>query len=98
MDIREFQSIIVRTYGERDGARGTEGTFRWLVEEVGELARALRSGDRVKQLEEFSDVLAWLVSLAALCGVDMAEAMARYARGCPKCKAIPCACPGEARS
>lgn len=95
MDIREFQAIIVRTYGERDGARGAEGTFRWLVEEVGELARALRSGDKAEQLEEFSDVLAWLVSLAALCGVDMEQAMTRYARGCPKCGAMPCACPEE---
>ena len=31
-------------YFEKDQARGIEGTFIWLMEEVGELATALRSG------------------------------------------------------
>jgi NTP pyrophosphatase (non-canonical NTP hydrolase) len=43
-------------------------------------------------VEEFSDVLAWLVTLADLCGVDIAEAAARYRDGCPSCGGIPCTC------
>lgn len=97
MHLAEFQRIIVATYGERDRARGRDGTFRWLAEEVGELARALRTGEARALHEEFSDVLAWTVSLAALCGVDAASAASRYARGCPKCGTIPCRCPGESR-
>jgi NTP pyrophosphatase (non-canonical NTP hydrolase) len=41
---------------------------------------------------EFSDVLAWLASLADLTGVDLAEAAQRYAGGCPRCDAMPCRC------
>ena len=93
MDIAALQTTIARTYLERDRTRGADATFRWLTEEVGELARALRTGDRANLEHEFSDVLAWLVSLANLTEVDMGAAMARYANGCPKCGASPCACP-----
>lgn len=87
--------MIEATYGRRDRARGKDGTFRWLVEEVGELARAVRIGEPSSLREEFSDVLAWTVSLASLCGVDAEAALARYAQGCPKCHQSPCACPPE---
>ena len=97
MHFRELQQVIQDTYGERDRARGRDGTFRWLAEEVGELARAVRTGDAHSLHEEFSDVLAWTVSLASLCGVDAESAASRYALGCPKCHAVPCVCPGEPR-
>jgi len=91
----EYQARLEALYGERDRARGRDATFGWLVEEVGELSRALRRGDRGNLEEEFSDVLAWLVSLATLEGVDMEKAAARFAARCPKCAADPCACPAE---
>lgn len=97
MHLREFQQIIADTYGARDRARGIDGTFRWLAEEVGELARALRTTDAGATQEEVSDVLAWTVSLASLCGVDVEAAASRYAAGCPKCGRTPCACPVEPR-
>ncbi|MEA3399674.1 MAG: MazG nucleotide pyrophosphohydrolase domain-containing protein [Armatimonadota bacterium] len=92
MSIRDFQRIIDETYGERDAERGLERTFMWLVEEVGELARALQSEDRERMVAEFADVLAWLTTTASLAGVDMEEAAARFAEGCPKCGAMPCEC------
>jgi NTP pyrophosphatase (non-canonical NTP hydrolase) len=93
MDLADLQRTIATTYLERDRERGTDATFRWLTEEVGELARALRKDDRANLELEFSDVLAWLVSLANLTDVDLTAAMARYADGCPKCGASPCNCP-----
>ena len=42
--------------------------------------------------EELGDVLAWLASLAGQLGIDLDEATARYAAGCPRCGAMPCAC------
>lgn len=93
MHLREFQQRIEAIYGVRDRRRGTDATFRWLVEEVGELARAVRKGDRASLIEEVSDVLAWTVSVATLAGVDLDTAAARYASGCPKCRQIPCECP-----
>jgi NTP pyrophosphatase (non-canonical NTP hydrolase) len=59
---------------------------------VGELARALRKGDRQNLEHEFGDVLAWLTSLATLEGVDLEAAAARYANGCPRCGSRPCGC------
>ena len=92
MTLREFQDIIDATYGARDRARGTDQTFRWLVEEVGELARALRDGKPDRIEAELADVLAWTVSVASLCRVDAERAVARYADGCPKCRNLPCTC------
>lgn len=92
MEIRDLQQTLRRTYHQRDAKRGRDATFRWLTEEVGELARALRRGQRDELEHEFSDVLAWLASLANLAGVDLEEAAARYADGCPKCGASPCVC------
>jgi NTP pyrophosphatase (non-canonical NTP hydrolase) len=92
MDIAELQDALRRTYLERDERRGTDATFRWLTEEVGELARALRNGDPGELRHEFSDVLAWLTSLANLAGVDLDEAASRYADGCPRCGGSPCSC------
>ena len=92
MEISALQRSLRRTYYQRDAKRGRDATFRWLTEEVGELAKALRRGQPDELVHEFSDVLAWLASLANLIGVDLEEAMARYADGCPKCGRSPCTC------
>lgn len=92
MDIEEFQDVIARTYGERDRARGVPATVAWLCEELGELAQAVRKGTVEEQRHELGDVLAWLASLAHQLDLDLAEAAARYAAGCPRCGALPCDC------
>jgi len=93
MELSDFQEKMRETYVARDAMRGPDATFRWLTEEVGELAKALRTGDRDNLVHEFGDVLAWLASLANLEGVDLTEAAARYVNGCPKCHRSPCECP-----
>jgi len=93
VELAEFQEVIRRTFVDRDTARGLDGTFRWLVEEVGELARELRRRDADALRHEVGDVLAWLTSVANLAGVDLEAAAARYAHGCPRCGHRPCACP-----
>ncbi|MEZ5170993.1 MAG: MazG nucleotide pyrophosphohydrolase domain-containing protein [Acidimicrobiia bacterium] len=94
MRIDEFQELMVAIYGERDRARGVEATVAWLTEELGELARAVRKGTPEDQLHELGDVQAWLASLAAQLGLSLDEAAQRYANGCPRCTASPCACAG----
>ena len=64
----------------------------WLAEELGELAQAVRKGDRDEQLHELGDVLAWLASLADQLGLSLEDAAARYAAGCPALRRDPCAC------
>ncbi|MCS7021356.1 MAG: nucleotide pyrophosphohydrolase [Gemmataceae bacterium] len=96
MTLRELQEAIRATFGSRDAQRGIEGTFMWFMEEVGELAAALRtSGHRDHLHHEFADVLAWLATLANIAGVDLDDAMERlYKAGCPKCGGSPCRCVG----
>ena len=93
--IAAFQRTIEATFLARDRARGTAATFVWFVEEVGELARALKKGERANLEEEFGDVLAWLSTLASLAGIDLARAAEAYRGGCPSCHGTPCACPSR---
>ena len=93
MHLRDFQTQIERTYLERDSQRSFERNFMWFAEEVGELSRAvLKNQGKQRLLEEFSDVLAWLATLATLQGIDLESAAQRYAHGCPKCGSSPCGC------
>jgi NTP pyrophosphatase (non-canonical NTP hydrolase) len=92
MEIREFQALMARTYGHRDEARGRAGTLAWLVEELGELHRAIREENVEAMEEEFADVFAWLASLAVICGIDLERACRKYLEGCPRCHSLPCAC------
>ena len=93
MELSAFQTAIVDAYGERDRARGVVNAVAWLAEEVGELAQAVRKGTIEDQRHEVGDVLAWLTSLASQLGVDLDDAAARFASGCPVCDGSPCRCP-----
>jgi NTP pyrophosphatase (non-canonical NTP hydrolase) len=93
MTLALLQQLIRDLYGAKDGARGVEGTFMWFMEEVGELAAALRAKDRDHLALEFADVLAWLATLANIAGVDLEAAIrAKYGAGCPGCGRTPCGC------
>ncbi|MFP4234037.1 MAG: MazG nucleotide pyrophosphohydrolase domain-containing protein [Nitriliruptoraceae bacterium] len=93
MDLTDLQAVIRATYGAQDRARGVDATFGWFVEEVGELSRAIRRQGHAERVVEFTDALAWLVSLADLCDVDLGvEVERRYGAGCPRCGATPCVC------
>ena|SRR5215207_5594862 len=91
--LRELQDVIRKLYGDKDRRRGLEGTFMWFMEEVGELASALRGGAPKEQAAEFADVLAWLATLANNAGIDLETAVrAKYGGGCPGCGKTPCIC------
>ncbi len=88
-----LQAMIRQMYGEKDAARGDAGTFLWLAEEFGELATALRSGSAEELALEMADVLAWLVTLANVRGIDLETAVwKKYGSACPGCGATPCTC------
>ena len=93
MTLEDLQKLIDRMYSAKDRRRGAAGTFLWLSEEIGELAAAIAKGTREEQAEEFADVLAWLVTLANVAGVDLTEAIrAKYGSGCPGCGESVCVC------
>lgn len=98
VSLADFQQLIRKMYFEKDVARGVDGTFMWLMEEVGELAAALREGTHDEQMGEFADVLAWLTTIANVVGVDLSEAVHRkYGDGCPGCGKFACICPDEGK-
>jgi NTP pyrophosphatase (non-canonical NTP hydrolase) len=93
LSLNDFQRRIREMYFEKDLARGVDGTFMWLMEEVGELAAALREGTPEEQAAEFADVLAWLTTIANVAGVDLAAALEqKYGSGCPGCGQWVCTC------
>lgn len=93
LSIADLQQHIRTMYYDKDVARGVDGTFMWLMEEVGELASALRGDDRENLAEEFADVIAWLFTIANVADVDLAAALAaKYGGGCPGCRRLQCEC------
>ena len=91
--LAQFQQLIRQMYIEKDVARGVDGTFMWLIEEIGELAGALRDGEPEELAAEFADVLAWLTTIANVVDVDLSEAvMKKYGSGCPGCGQFVCTC------
>lgn len=82
-----FQGLIRERYFATDSARGAPGTFLLFMEEVGELATSLHenrqgktptAAQRANMHEEFADVIAWLMTLANIMGVDVAQALTKY--------------------
>lgn len=74
-------------------SRGVEGTFIWFVEEVGELAEAIRKRDIDSIKNEVADVIAWLLSLTNVLEIDAETTFIdKYGNGCPKCRKKLCDC------
>jgi NTP pyrophosphatase (non-canonical NTP hydrolase) len=93
MEIHEFQEMMKHLYFERDSARGVQGTFNWLVDEVAELGEELKGIDKEATEKELADVIAWLASLANILGIDLEKAaLNKYNNKCPKCQSSPCQC------
>lgn len=94
VSLTDFQAKIRDMYYEKDVQRGIDGTFMWFMEEVGELATALRQGSAEEQAGEFADVIAWLTTIANVAGIDLGKAIQdKYGTGCPGCQRLVCTCP-----
>lgn len=93
MHIRDFQDMIRRIYWHKDEPRGVERNFIHLVEEIGELGKAIISGDVDSIKSELADSLAWLATVANVLHVDLEEAaISKYHDICPKCGHTICCC------
>jgi len=86
--------MIRRIYWHRDLPRGVERNYIHLVEEIGELGRAIMEGDVEAIKSELADSLAWLATVANVLHVDLEEAAtSKYSNVCPKCRDTRCTCP-----
>ena len=93
MNKSEAQKLIEDIFLVKDEKRLWQDNYIWLLEEVGELSRAVRSKDEENIREEFADVYAWLLSLASVLQIDLDEVLfSKYENGCPKCFLKPCGC------
>ncbi|MFP6762881.1 MAG: MazG nucleotide pyrophosphohydrolase domain-containing protein [Planctomycetaceae bacterium] len=103
LTLNRMQELIEQMYGVKDTSRGTSGTFMWLMEEIGELAAELRKQKPGQPPSEalgleFADVLAWLVTIANVSGVDLEAAFQqKYGTGCPGCGQPACTCNDSAK-
>lgn len=96
ISLTQLQKLIEEMYSSKDEARGVDGTFMWLMEEIGELAAALREGTPEELAAEFADVLAWLATIANVAGIDLDRAVKdKYGDGCPGCSQMVCRCGEE---
>lgn len=71
MEISEFQTLMSEMYAHNDRRRGGKATMLWLVEEIGELAEAIRREEPKNIEEELADCFAWIGALANLYGVNL---------------------------
>lgn len=93
MEIREFQRLMKDLYSDNDRERGMEKTMLWFIEEVGELAEAMRKEDKKDIAYEMADVFAWMVSMANMLDIDVEEAcLSKYPMKCSRCGHKPCIC------
>lgn len=95
MKVSDFQNLMKELYFHQDSKRGTKGTFLWLVEEIGELAKALKQKEinKAEASDELADVIAWTCSLANLLEIDLEKALlSKYPNKCKKCNSNPCQC------
>ena len=96
MRVSDFQKLMKELYFHQDSKRGVNKNFIWLVEEVGELASALKEGselDLKKISEEMADIIAWICSLANILEIDIENSlMEKYPNKCKKCNSNPCRC------
>ncbi len=95
MELSNFQKLIRDLYFQKDKKRGIQGTFIWLVEEVGELAHLLKNKelDLNNISQELADIIAWTASIANLLNIDLQKAFAeKYPLKCSKCGQNPCNC------
>ncbi len=74
LTVKYAQELMRKYYFRRDLSRGIYATFTWFIEEVGELAEAILNNNKSAIEEEIADVLAWLLSIANILGVDVEEA------------------------
>ncbi len=94
MSLNMLQKRIYEIYSHHDKRRGIQKTFKWFLSEVYELEEAIMDKDINGIKTEISDVLAWLLSIANLLEINLAEVfIERYGERCPKCGSNPCKCP-----
>lgn len=83
MHFSEFQELMKRKLGDKDKQMGPAFLMNVLVEEVGELARALRKEAQADIAEEIADVIFSAISLANVSNIQVEPILKRKYMGKP---------------
>jgi NTP pyrophosphatase (non-canonical NTP hydrolase) len=71
MDLSNFQKIVADKFADKDCQMGPQFMTNVLVEEVGELSRAIRKESVADISEEIADVIFSSISIANLFNIDV---------------------------
>ena len=77
MQISEFQTLMKNKLSDKDKQMGSAFLLNVLIEEVGELARALRKKTQIEIAEEIGDVIFSTVSIANVFDIQIEPVLKR---------------------
>ncbi len=85
MELIELQKAVREKYYETDSKSGPLFLLAVLFEEVGELAEAVRKGEKENIREELTDVLFMVISIANLFDIELEDRLVKkYIKGDPR--------------
>ncbi len=95
--IYKWQQMFNKIYGRSNTSQSVEQLGFHLMEEIGEVAKAMRLGNVPKLQDELADVFAWSAAIITRCQTITNETYrfdevvwARYPYACPHCESNPC--------
>jgi len=77
MEISEFQRLMRNKLSDKDRQMGSAFLMNVLMEEVGELSRAIRKKTRTRVAEEIADVIFSTISIANLFDIQLEPILKR---------------------
>jgi len=77
MEISEFQKLVENRLSGKDKQTGSAFLMNVLIEEVGELSRAIRKKTRTRVAEEIADVIFSTISIANLFDIQIEPILKR---------------------
>ena len=90
----EWQLMFHNIYGRVNRIAGREKCWLHVNEELGEISRAFRLGQKKPLRDEIADVFAWLVAFCNHMKIDIEEAVLNeYPTKCNVCDRDKCCCP-----
>jgi NTP pyrophosphatase (non-canonical NTP hydrolase) len=101
-NIRDYQQLLDKVYGERNRELGFHNALARLVSEVGEISILNALGpdtpNNTKLIHdecelELADILSWIIALAYTQNIDLQSVVLRQHYCCPGCNETVCACP-----
>ena len=84
--LKQWQKMFKEIYGKTNSGLRASDIWLHLMEEAGEVAKAMRKEDFLHLQQDLPDIFAWLCSFANRTGIDLEDALwQKYPSVCPYC-------------